>query len=190
MAEKTNQFDNLRIRPEDQDKSIDWYRKQIKSLSSNLTPNKLMGERDNLVRRIMPGNLYMFYYDPKFKEKLPFYDTFPLLYPYKKTPDGFIGYNMHYIPPVLRFKLMGLLLNVQQSTNIELKKISYSYGVLNASELNKYFAPCIKRYLTQHVKSNFLEIPQDSWLSASLLPTERFIKANKNTVWKDTISKV
>jgi hypothetical protein len=191
MAQE-NPFERLRVQPGDEDRSIKWFRQQIKDLSQrSITPQSLINQSTELLtKRIIPGNLYLYYYDPKFKEELPFYDTFPLVYPYRKTPDGFIGYNLHYLPPMIRFKIMGLLMNIQQSRDSEKKKIAYSYGILNSSELNKYFAPCIKRYLAGNIRSNFLQIPYDSWLHAALLPTEKFVKANKTTVWKNTLDKV
>lgn len=183
-------FDVLRIRPNDVDNSINWYRKQINDLTNaHKSPTRLMQNKDLLVRRIIPGQLYMYFYDPKYKETLPYYDMFPLVYPYRRTQDGFMGYNLHYLPPTIRFKLMGTLMNIQMSKESEKKKLAYSYGVLNSSELNQYFSPCIKRYLTAHVASNFLRVPEDSWLAVALLPSERFAKASKNKVWKDSLGK-
>ena len=186
-----NPFEDLRALPSDADKSIKWFREQIKDISArSLRPQNLMNQKDLLTKTLIPGNLYLYYYDPKFKEELPFYDTFPLVYPYRKFSDGFMGYNLHYLPPVIRFKLMGVLMNISMSNDTERKKEAYAFGVMNSAELNKYFTPCIKRYLAAHVRSNFLKIPSDSWLHAALLPTERFAKANKGTVWKNTMDKV
>lgn len=189
MAKKENPFDKLRFSKRDQDKSVDWFRNQVKTLAGGFTPERLMASRELITSKLVPGSLYMYYYDPKHKDTLPYYDTFPLVYPYRKTTDGFMGYNLHYLPPVLRFKVMGALINVSSSTESDSKRLAYSYGVLNSSEVNKYFAPCIKRYLSAHVMSRFLEIPEDAWLSAALLPTERFVNGSKQTAWKDTVNR-
>ena len=186
---KGNPFNDLRISKIAQDRSIDWFRNQVKTLAGTVTPSKLMAAKEFLTPKLVPGNLYLYYYDPKHKDTLPYYDTFPLVYPYRKTPDGFMGYNLHYLPPVLRFKVMGTLMDISLSGGSAAKKLAYSYGVLNSSDVNKYFAPCIKRYLSGHVMSKFLEIPQDAWLSAALLPTERFVNGSKHTAWKDTVNK-
>jgi len=187
-----NPFDDLRIKPEQVDNSIKWFRTQINNLSAarSLSIQSLMRQEDYLTKTLRPGRLYLYFYDPKFKDSLPYYDTVPLVYPYRKTSQGFIGYNLHYLPPVIRFKLMGVLTNIEMSTDLEKKKLAYTFGVLNSNEMNKYFAPCIKKYLSSHVKSRFLEIPYESWMHAALLPTESFMKASKNKVWKDSLGKV
>ena len=71
-------------------RSRSWFDKQVASMAKQqLTPNKvLQGNPDQLVTRIMPGHLYMFAYDPKLKKELPYYDRFPLVFPFSKTPDG------------------------------------------------------------------------------------------------------
>jgi hypothetical protein len=183
----SNIFDKLRVNPGDVDKSISWYKKEISKLSSrDVSRSSFFASKDNLTSRLYPGQLYLFAYDPKHKNTLPYYDTFPLLFPFRKLNDGFIGYNLHYLPPVLRFKIMGVLMNVQQSKNSAERKLAYSYGILNSSSLEKYFAPCIKRYLSEHLRSYFFEIPYESWLPAALLPTENFVKASKARVWRDS----
>jgi hypothetical protein len=191
MATIKNPFENLRYTGKDQEASVNWYKNKINDLGrEKFKPTNLMSNNDLLVRRIMPGQLYLYYYDPKTKDSLPYYDTFPLVYPYRKVEGGFMGYNLHYLPPVLRFKVMATLLNIQITGTREEKKIAYSYGVLNANEINKYYAPCIRRYLNSQVSSSFLKIPYEDWLSAALLPTERFVKASSGKVWKESLDKI
>ena len=43
------------------------------------------------------GRLNMFLYDPKYKDKLPYYDVFPLVLPIQRYSDGFLGINFHYL---------------------------------------------------------------------------------------------
>ena len=43
------------------------------------------------------GRLNLFFYDPKFKKTLPYYDTFPLVLPLEPIKGGFIGMNFHYL---------------------------------------------------------------------------------------------
>jgi hypothetical protein len=191
MATARNPFENLRFTGKDQEASVNWYRERIKDLgTAPFKPTNLMSNDDLLVNRIVPGQLYLYYYDPKTKETLPYYDTFPLVYPYKRIQGGFMGYNLHYLPPVLRFKVMGTLLNIQTYGTREEKKILYSYGVLNANEVDKYYSPCIRRYLTSQVRSRFLRIPAQDWLSAAVLPTERFAKASAAKIWKESLDKI
>ena len=191
MAEIGNPFERLRYTGRDQDASMDWFKQKIKGIGkSEFKPSALTNTSDLLRKRLQIGQLYLYYYDPKTKESLPYYDTFPLVYPYKKVENGFMGYNLHYLPPVLRFKVMGTLLNIQQSGTSEQKKLAYTYGVLNANEVSKYYSPCIRRYLFTHVRSSYVLIPAEDWLSAALLPTERFVGASSAKVWKESMDKL
>jgi hypothetical protein len=183
-----NPFEKISFSQSDVDRSISWYKKEIQNLSRRDTsPNAFLSSRENLQNNIFPGRLYMFAYDPKLKNSLPYYDTFPMVFPFRKVKMGFYGYNLHYIPPVLRFKVMGVLMNIQQSNDREAKKLAYSYGVLNSAHLSKFLDPCIKHYLSNHILSKFFEVPYDYWLPAALLPTERFVKASKPYVWKQSL---
>lgn len=192
MATKVeNPFDKLRYTGKDVEASAEWFKEKINSMSrASYKPQNILANEDLIRRRVRIGNLYLFLYDPKTKNQLPYYDTFPLVYPYRKAEGGFVGYNLHYLPPMLRFKVMGTLLNVQQYGTREEKKIAYSYGILSANEANKYFEPCIRKYLSSQMRSNFILIPPEDWLSAALLPTERFVKASTAKIWKDTLDKV
>ena len=192
MATKVeNPFDKLRYTGKDVEASAEWFKEKINSMSkASYKPQNILANEDLIRRKIRIGNLYLFLYDPKTKNQLPYYDTFPLVYPYRKAEGGFVGYNLHYLPPMLRFKVMGTLLNIQQYGTREEKKIAYSYGVLSANEANKYFEPCIRKYLSSQMRSNFILIPPEDWLSAALLPTERFVKASTAKIWKDTLDKV
>lgn len=191
MATSNNPFERLRFTERDQEASANWYKDKINDLGRRtFAPSRLMTASELMVKEVIPGNLYLYYYDPKTKDNLPYYDTFPLVYPYRRVEGGFMGYNLHYLPPILRFKVMVTLLNIQISGTTQEKKIAYSYGVLNANEVNKYYEPCIRRYLKSHVMSSFLKIPVEDWLSASLIPSERFVKASSSKVWKETMDRI
>ena len=46
--------------------------------------------------------------------------------------------------------------------------------------------PCVKRYLGDRVTSETVRIDADEWEIAIFLPVERFQKASKATVWRDS----
>jgi hypothetical protein len=129
----------------------------------------------------------MFAYDPKGKATLPYYDRFPLVLPFRKTPDGFIGLNMHYLPYPLRITLLDNLLVFKNNSNIdETTRIKYSWAFIDG--VSKYAAakPCVKQYLTGHVRSQFRKINSNDWATAMLLPVERFVGASKQEIWADS----
>ena len=135
------------------------------------------------------GRLYMYVYDPKHKETLPYYDVFPMTFVMDYYTDGFLGMNMHYLPPLLRARLMETLLKHQKQTTRKGKKeqhLDISYAILKAAAANKYFKPTIKRYLYDHVRSPFAEVMEPQWENAIFLPTEQFRKKGRSEVWSDS----
>ena len=136
------------------------------------------------------GKMFMFFYDPKGKKELPFYDRFPLIFPMEKYSDGFLGMNLHYLPPLYRARLMDALYSIVSGSQSESKKLRLSYGALNSASRYKYFRPTVKRYLLSQVRSRFLNIPADDWDIALMLPTERFSKSGKQKVWNDSKIKI
>jgi hypothetical protein len=140
-----------------------------------------------LTNQLQVGRMYMFQYDPKLKKELPYYDRFPLIFPFQKTPDGFLGINLHYLPYVLRARLMDMLYNYVNDPKLDDNaRLRISYNILNSASTNKYIKPCIKRYLTSHIRSQFLYIVPVEWDIALFLPVENFAKATKQQVWADS----
>jgi hypothetical protein len=170
-------------------RSRSWFEKQVAAMAmQNITPNKVLrGEPSHMRSAIVPGNLYMYKYDPKTKESLPYYDTFPLVFPFRKTADGFYGLNMHYLPYDLRIKLLDQLLVFKNNSRWdETTKIKYSWALIDGVSR---FAPaqaCVKQYLSGYVRSQFRQIYSEDWATAMLLPVERFVGASKQQVWADS----
>ena len=79
-------------------KSGAWYRKAVQSIANTSSARALM-RSGKLNSRPSQGRLNLFFYDPKFKKTLPYYDTFPLVLPLDPIKGGFIGMNFHYLPP-------------------------------------------------------------------------------------------
>ena len=139
------------------------------------------------MNRIEVGKMYLFSYDPKLKKELPYYDRFPLIFPFKKVPNGFLGINLHYLPYILRAKLMDLLYpKVNDPKLSDAARLKISYNILNAAATNKYIKPCIKMYLNNHVRSKFIMIVPTEWDIALWLPVENFAKASNQKVWADS----
>ena len=67
-----------------------------------ISRNELMREEplSSSGRRII-GSMQMFFYDPKHKETLPYYDKVSFVNYIKTRKGGFLGLNLHYLPPIL-----------------------------------------------------------------------------------------
>ena len=101
------------------------------------------------------GRLNMFFYDPKYKKTLPYYDTFPLVLPLEKYTDGFLGINLHYLPMNLRIRLLDRLVDYSNNTKFdESTRLAVDYSKLKNINLIK---PTLKRYLAGRVKHSFVE---------------------------------
>lgn len=171
-------------------RSRDWFRAKAQAVTS-LNPTRIINSNStNQKAGVQPGMMYLFGYDPKWKDVLPFYDRFPLVFPFSADGDGFTGLNMHYLPHILRARLMDALYDLAESKKYtESNKLNLSYRILQSSAKYKYFEPCVKRYLFSHVRTRFLMIPSNEWDTALFLPLERFT-VNKQKVYNDSLSKV
>lgn len=127
------------------------------------------------------GNMYLFTYDPKYKETLPFYDMYPLVFPVEFYANGFLGINLHYLPPAARVSLLSGLTKVASDNKYNDKtKLNISYELV--SRYSRQFAgieSCIKRYLFSHVRSQFHKVSSSDWEKAVMLPLQRW-KVNNN----------
>jgi len=167
----------------------DWYRSAAGKLMSNITPGTFEKRTDEArkVSSMEFGYMYAFKYDPKMKKELPYYDTFPLIFPVRIDSDGFLGINFHYLPPILRAKLMNALYSTLTNKKYDdTTKVKISYSILQSASKYRYFKPMLKKYLRSHVRSQFLEIQVNEWDMAIFLPTESFRKADTGRVWEES----
>lgn len=174
-------------------KSRSWFDNQVTLLTrQNLTPQKVLaGNPEQLTTTLVPGNLYMYGYDPKLKAELPYYDRFPLVFPFRKTPNGFIGLNMHYLPYNLRIMLLDRLLVFKTNNRMdETTRLKYSWATIDGVSKFDAAIPCVKQYLSGHVKTQFRKVDAEDWATAMLLPVERFVGASKQEVWTESKRKM
>lgn len=172
-------------------KSKEWYFQRTWLLARKRVNRDKLFSQEKLTSRIEPGKLYMFYYDPKWKDKLPYYDTFPLVFPFTALDNGFLGLNMHYLPYYDRVQLLSRLMTISGNRKLDANtKLKYSWGLISGVSKFKTAAPCVKHYLLDHVQSQFIEIPSTDWHTAMMLPVEKFVKSSKVNVWADSWQKI
>jgi hypothetical protein len=134
--------------------------------------------------------MYFYYYDPKTKDSLPYWDKFPLVIPIETYRDGFLGLNLHYISPKQRLVLLDALSGYANNSQYdETTRLRLTYN--NLKNLGKAYRakPCVKKYLFKHVESRFLEIEANEWDIAVLLPFQNFQGASANKVYNDSRTK-
>ena len=167
-------------------KSTQWYRDKIAEFGKPGAMDLIRdGKRNN---KPFFGRLNMFFYDPKLKAKLPYYDTFPLVLPLEPYSDGFLGINLHYLPMSLRLQLLDRLVDYSNNTKFdESTRLAVDYSKLKKLSIIK---PTLKRYLSGRVKTQFRRIDADEFTVAALLPIQRFKKASAAEVYKDSRSMI
>lgn len=170
--------------------AIKWLADTVTNRPGRISDQQLHGNYKNYQQNInqySAGNMYLFHYYPKYHATLPYYDLFPLVIPiefYTGTSAGFLGLNLHYLDPMRRYKLLeGLLENFQTTSG---NRMFLTYNLLrNISQTNLY-KPCIKRYLTKQLRSNFIPIERKNWEIALFLPVARFKKQSQQFVWSQS----
>ena len=163
-------------------KSTEWYREKIREFGKPGAQDLI---RDGK-RGAAPffGRLNMFFYSPKLKKKLPYYDTFPLVLPLESYPDGFLGINFHYLPIPLRMLLLDEVGDFSNNPNFD-KTTVLNVSYQNVKNIN-LVKPTIKRYLAGFTKSQFRRVDADEFTVATLLPVQRFKKESESVVWADS----
>jgi len=174
-----------------QKQSFNWYRNAVKksAMDYKKDPSKIIRDEridnrgkeeetdENILRAYaVSGHLYMFEYKAKTKW-LPYYDTFPLVYVMKASPDEFWGVNLHYMAPKKRIMVIKKLMEGR----IDVPK------------------RCFHKYLTSQVDGMMLDLASKEWDTAILLPIENFVRNvkgsagrfpyTKELVWEETDDK-
>lgn len=165
-----------------------WFEKNVEKLKMPSRNALLKDSALDPVSKQIAGNMYMYFYDPKHKKTLPYYDRFPLTIMLQPVKGGFQGLNLHYLQPDIRAKFLDELMKLAPSkvgNNSRLTKLRYD--LLQSTRKYKEFRPCFKTYLTSQVASRMVRVPMTEWEIAVFLPTEQFKKSGKQNVWKDSL---
>lgn len=170
--------------------SMDWFRDKARRLRPNRR-DLMKDESLTLKSRPRIGDMFMYFYDPKHKDTLPYYDRFPLTILVDTAPKGFYGLNLHYLPLDVRARFLDALLDTLNNKRYdETTRFKLSYEMLKGASKLRAFRPCFKRYLTSHVRSRFAKVDAPEWEIATFLPTADFEKASRTQVYKDSRQKM
>ena len=137
------------------------------------------------------GDLYCYWYDPKYKDAikkgrdgrtypvLPYYDTFPLIMLVGYEKESFLGLNFHYLNPRYRALLL-------DRVN---KKVGG--GIISWDKISRIplIKPTLHRYRFDHINKRVIPIEESEQKLAIFLPLERFRgqkRVPKTTVWRNS----
>jgi len=130
------------------------------------------------------GYMFYFQYNAKHDKEypiLPYWDRYPLIFPFEPASGGFYGINLHYLNPKYRLNLMEALKKLSGDANLdEDYRLKLSWQIISNY---KPARKCVKRYLNSHAKSVFYKIGGNDWPYAVGLPIQSW-KVNDNTAYK------
>ena len=170
------------------EKSLQWFKRELQGMKTINRQNLLRDDNLKPRTRALPGRMFMYFYDPKHKKTLPYYDRFPLVIPVDEAEGGFVGLNMHYLPLRQRAVLMDALYKtVSDQRYNEKTKMRINYNVLKNASRFKSFKPTFKKYLASNVRTRFVKIEPVEWDIALFLPLQRFEKASAARIHRDSL---
>lgn len=190
----TEEFDLSGLRPEPfETTSVEarrWLELKSKEIG-RIDPRHLFYDSERIVydhKKILPGKMYLFRYNPLHKATLAYYDILPLVFPVERYRDGFLGINFHYLPIQMRILLLDRLkpFHVNASRMDETTRIRLSYNLLTSFARLNIVQPTLHRYLYNRFQSRMLQIFPDDWEAALALPCERFVGESKSVVWRNS----
>jgi hypothetical protein len=170
--------------PGDSKASVKWLYSMAPKLRSSTVPVEAFNAR--LQTNVFIGGMFIYGYDPKTKDTLPWYDTLPVIIPISIYNDGWLGMNLHYLPPMLRAKLLDKLLYFKKREGTPRAYMKVSYQFLNGLVKDRWFGPTIHRYLGNHVVTRMLRVDDKYWEQVAMLPLQKFIGATSREIWSQT----
>lgn len=179
----------------DPKKAREWFRNMAKSItranSQSVIDEAGPFERVTKLSQHSPGRMYFFNYEAKWKDKLPYWDRYPLIFVLSVDNEkgSFLGCNLHYLGPWQRAKFMDALWTTANNDKLDkTTKLKISYDILKSASQFYLFKPCIKRYLWSHLRSPLISINAQYWDAILLLPTARFVGKAEQFVWMESSS--
>ena len=168
-----------------------WFRKKVQNMRGINRRDLMNSEPIEKRPRSAAGSMYMFFYDAKHRDTLPYWDSFPLIVVVGPATGGFYGLNLHYLPIALRAKMLDALMDITNNKKYdESTKFEVSYETLQRIAKLKYYKPCFKHYLTTQVEGKLAYIPPPEWEIATFLPVAQWQKGNMGQVYKDSRSMI
>lgn len=186
-------LEQIRTASGDQRRSAQWYQDQVKSLvgTSYAATRFQQDYSENMTGRMLPGRMYLINYsNPITKDKLPYYDMFPLILPFNIESSYVTAINFHYLHPTSRVILLEKLSRFKIGDTDIQTRIRADWGILSNFARFREVKPSVKRYAKSRIKGKYLFIQPDDWTTAAVMPTESFRGSSKQQVYLDSNRKM
>lgn len=162
-------------------KSVKWFQDTIKNIPR---------AKVSAVPEV--GKMYTYVYDAKYKNKLPYWDKFPLVVILDVNSEYQLGLNLHYVAPKMRQAFLEKLLAANPRLLNQKTIGPRAKFKINWAAVKKYPGAdkMIKLYIRSRIKGRLVEISPTQWANTIYLPTQQFLDKNgrrysARKVWAD-----
>ena len=184
-------FTDIRLEAGDTERSARWYMKTVRNVASGMNqPDEVFGsDLGEYAQQLEIGQMYAFKYDPKHKETLPYYDTFPLVIIADPLPTGFSGINLHYVAPLIRARLLGKLMD-DSDLEVDIKsKLNSKWGFISNFSRYPEVRGSVKKYLTRQIGGRMYKVNPVHWKSAIFLETQSFVGVQASDIYRTSMAR-
>lgn len=181
-------------------KKSPYYGKRGNDERSRIFINEHLGK--SKTRKILPGQLIGFdYFTPKTKEELEYYDAQPMTIFFNNIHTELgprvLGFNIHYYPPQIRFKIMDKIFEIYRPVytkyftdgpSNEVDAFDYKYLMDSLKKVGLDFG--VRMYDPKLIK-NIYKIPPKLW-QVAVFTEGNFKKETRSTIlqfWKKWAAK-
>lgn len=153
-----------------------WILNRISEVRIPTNRSNILNDASRISPTVFIGRMFIYSYDPKFKNILPVWDKFPLVLPMDIYSDGFLGLNLHYLDPYNRLALLDRLHDfINNDKYNDTTRFNLTYSLLSKSRRYRLIEPCVKRYLFSHITSSIIYIEPKHWETAIFLPVQKMV---------------
>jgi hypothetical protein len=159
------------------DELAEWFKTKALNASSSVARNKLLRSESRFINQgsTFVGNLYFFRYDPKLKNVLPMYDKYPMALIVDHKEDGFTALNMHYLSGPQRRSTINMFKKSKMKNYSSNSNSNYEALSDTVAGFEIVARQAFKRYLWNHVRSQFIFINSDEYDKAIQLPVAEWV---------------
>lgn len=128
--------------------------------------------------QVVPGTMAFFKYKPETKSKNMWFDHNPLVLVYKIVPNGFIGYNIHFLNVAVKYQFIIKFKKILQSVDTPIERIRLADRILPLIESKSPWKDTVRRYKYKNIQSSVVLVHPDYWETAINLPLDKIVKGN------------
>jgi hypothetical protein len=155
-----------------------WFNQEVRLMrqTGQISAPRIINSYDGESHLVVDiGDMYLFQYNPKHKDRLPYYDMFPLVIPFSASTDHFVALNFHHLSESMRVYLLEQLYTFKTTPNIdEDTRLLFKWRYLTYYANMSPAYDCVRRYNYANLASSMKKIEPPDWISALLLPLAEY----------------